>query len=67
MTAPPLPSSLAELADDDGTDCGRWRNGSLTGDCMAAGTEYCMFDCPFARRAARLAREMDGRAECRSA
>lgn len=31
----------------DGAECGRWRNGRLAPDCLSAGTEYCMFDCPF--------------------
>jgi hypothetical protein len=31
-----------------GEECGRWRNGSLGDDCLSTGTEYCMFDCPFA-------------------
>jgi hypothetical protein len=37
-------------------DCGRWRNGELTGSCLKAGTEDCQF-CPVARRAAHQRKE----------
>jgi hypothetical protein len=38
---------------DSGEDCGRWRNGRLVPDCLSAGTEYCMFECPFSKRHSR--------------
>lgn len=36
-----------------GDDCGRWRNGSLSSNCMKAGSEECDFECPY-RRSLRL-------------
>lgn len=33
--------------ENPGEDCGRWRNGQLTGDCLRAGSEECDFECPY--------------------
>lgn len=38
--------------EDDGPDpseeCGRWRNGKLApeSECLSAGTEFCLMECP---------------------
>lgn len=32
-----------------GEECGRWRNGRLTSQCMKAGSEECDFECPYNR------------------
>lgn len=32
-----------------GEECGRWRNGVLSGSCTKAGSEECDFECPYSR------------------
>ena len=32
-----------------GAECGRWRNGVLSGSCSKAGSEECDFECPYNR------------------
>jgi hypothetical protein len=32
-----------------GEECGRWRNGVLSGSCSKAGSEECDFECPYSR------------------
>lgn len=34
-----------------GEECGRWRNGVLSGSCTKAGSEECDFECPYSRLA----------------
>lgn len=34
---------------DVGQDCGRWINGRLGRRCTLAGTEFCDWECPYAR------------------
>jgi hypothetical protein len=39
--------------NDTGEECGRWDQNYPSGmgpNCRQAGTEYCMFDCPYARK-----------------
>ena len=31
---------------DEGEECGRWNNGTLTTQCENAGTEFCDWICP---------------------
>lgn len=38
---------------DDSEDCGRWRNGRLSDQCLLAGTEWCDWECPIGCRGAR--------------
>jgi len=36
-------------ADDPEAVCGRWDNGHLTFGCSMAGTEFCDWNCPYAK------------------
>jgi Lar family restriction alleviation protein len=42
------------MSDTD-EDCGRWDNGRLARHCEKAGTEFCMFDCPYQQSQSKTA------------
>lgn len=56
MSGPITPTDEEwEFEDDAGQDdemgfseedCGRWRNGRLSSQCLLAGTEECDWECP---------------------
>lgn len=36
-----------EDGPDPGAECGRWRNGRLSSQCLKAGSEECDWECPY--------------------